>query len=167
MKDDIVVIISDRNNLEYTKQPFFSKYSNAGWSGKYMLLTSVTDKTDLNWFQFQLYACNTLGGKLIEAFRMSDFQSTTSCISGVSNPGILMYFFSGVERQLKRSNKRYFVNSKLPAVGVEPTRGCPHQILSLARLPVSSRRHKAGKIYILDWLLSILQSFDHNGQHPL
>ncbi len=26
-------------------------------------------------------------------------------------------------------------------VGVEPTRGCPHKILSLARLPIPSHRH--------------------------
>ena len=30
----------------------------------------------------------------------------------------------------------------LPMVGVEPTRGCPHKILSLARLPIPSHRHK-------------------------
>ena len=29
----------------------------------------------------------------------------------------------------------------MPAVGVEPTRYCYHEILSLARLPIPSRRH--------------------------
>ena len=28
----------------------------------------------------------------------------------------------------------------VPRVGIEPTRGCPHQILSLARLPISPPR---------------------------
>ena len=28
----------------------------------------------------------------------------------------------------------------MPRVGIEPTRGCPHQILSLARLPISPPR---------------------------
>ena len=28
----------------------------------------------------------------------------------------------------------------VPMVGVEPTRGCPHKILSLARLPIPSHR---------------------------
>lgn len=30
---------------------------------------------------------------------------------------------------------------KIPVVGVEPTRSCPHQILSLARLPIPPYRH--------------------------
>ena len=29
----------------------------------------------------------------------------------------------------------------VPLAGVEPARGCPHKILSLARLPISSLRH--------------------------
>ena len=32
------------------------------------------------------------------------------------------------------------VKSMVPKVGIEPTRGCPHQILSLARLPISPLR---------------------------
>lgn len=30
----------------------------------------------------------------------------------------------------------------MPKAGLEPARGCPHKILSLARLPISSLRHK-------------------------
>ena len=29
----------------------------------------------------------------------------------------------------------------VPMAGVEPARGCPHKILSLARLPIPSHRH--------------------------
>ena len=29
----------------------------------------------------------------------------------------------------------------MPKAGLEPARGCPHKILSLARLPISSLRH--------------------------
>ena len=48
-------------------------------------------------------------------------------------------------------NMLYFPNKKdihkgylfyLPKAGLEPARGCPHKILSLARLPISSLRHK-------------------------
>lgn len=31
--------------------------------------------------------------------------------------------------------------TRVPSVGVEPTRGFPHKVLSLARIPVSPRRH--------------------------
>ena len=36
----------------------------------------------------------------------------------------------------------------VPEVGLEPTQGCPYQILSLARLPVSPLGLKNNKIYM-------------------
>ena len=40
-------------------------------------------------------------------------------------------------KQIKNSQKGVFY---LPKAGLEPARGCPHKILSLARLPISSLR---------------------------
>ena len=37
----------------------------------------------------------------------------------------------------------------MPRVGIEPTRCCHHQILSLARLPVSPPRHSHSQFAIL------------------
>jgi hypothetical protein len=34
-----------------------------------------------------------------------------------------------------------YLKQKVPEVGIEPTRGCPHGILSPARLPVPPLRH--------------------------
>ena len=42
-------------------------------------------------------------------------------------------------KQIKKEvNDLFFY---LPKAGLEPARGCPHKILSLARLPISSLRH--------------------------
>ena len=38
---------------------------------------------------------------------------------------------------------------KMPKAGLEPARGCPHKILSLARLPISSLRHGIFSFQIL------------------
>ena len=37
----------------------------------------------------------------------------------------------------------------VPRGGIEPPRGCPHQILSLARLPVSSPRQNKNSLLVL------------------
>jgi hypothetical protein len=39
--------------------------------------------------------------------------------------------------------------SMVPVVGVEPTRSCPHRILSPARLPIPPHRHKSLESYEL------------------
>lgn len=45
----------------------------------------------------------------------------------------------------KKTLKRVFFY--LPMAGVEPARGCPHKILSLARLPIPS--HRLTTLYML------------------
>ena len=54
----------------------------------------------------------------------------------------------------------------MPRVGLEPTHGCPYQILSLARLPVSPPRQKAVILakfsLILAYLLELFLDFKKN-----
>lgn len=45
----------------------------------------------------------------------------------------------------KKTLKRVFF--MVPMAGVEPARGCPHKILSLARLPIPS--HRLTTLYML------------------
>ena len=51
------------------------------------------------------------------------------------------HFVRGKNRYPVRLLNFYILLKNMPMAGVEPARGCPHKILSLARLPISSHRH--------------------------